>query len=427
MTKDEFRCPVCDTTGQWDNVDNFRLKPQGMHICKSCGFVTYPEKHKTEEEIKEYYRKDYRTLPQAHNIVTGMRKLNFHHFFLNPIFEEWKKIGHVKPVIGEIGSALGMFLDWAKKHFPEGDFHGTELTTSYRKVAKHYYGLDLVEDFDFTKQYDLIVSYHVLEHQLDPDQKLKEYAQCLKPHGFFYLSCPVWFRDLSISAKGSYEIEEYFHPDHINSWDERHLEYIIDKAGLEVVYKNNDIYGNTYILKKKTSDEVKHVPNLFTDCLAFLDKALRVQECLLENKTKDALSIYQNCPVIWANHYEFNRAYYDKHQDELTKFISDCIEACPNSGDALILAGEVMTRYERYDEALEYLEKALKKKPNASTILFNMSNCYRGLAMKEIDVQKKDEYLNRSIHILKFVQDNAQEMRERCQTWMFHDMAMLST
>lgn len=265
-----MRCFICDETNKWKNVDNFRMKsqklnektkklePVGMEICMSCGVVSFPSRYQSPEAIKEYYRNSYRAAPSSAGLFTGERKLQYHEFFLKPLFESWKEAGITKPVIGEIGSAFGMFLNWVRGKFPEADLHGTELTKTYRRIAYHEYGLKLEEDFDTSKKYDLIVSYHVLEHQVDPDKMLKQYADCLKETGVFYLACPIWFREIANGASvPGFDLDYYWAPDHINSWSEKHLEYLIAKAGLEIVYKNDDIYGNTYILKRTTKEAVK--------------------------------------------------------------------------------------------------------------------------------------------------------------------------
>ncbi len=423
MLIENFRCPVCETTGKWTNVDQYRIKPENMHICDVCGFVTYPTKYKTEDEIKEYYRNDYRTIPRSDAIHTGTRKLSYHHYFLNPIFEEWRKLGLNKPIIGEIGSAIGMFIDWARGHFPEAKFHGTELTRGFKKVAKKYFDVDLHEDFDYSIKYDLITSYHVLEHQIDPDIKLKQYAECLKPHGFFYLACPIWFRDMNISAISSFDLEYYWHPDHINAWHEKHLEHIIGKAGLEIVHKDTCVYGNTYILKRATKPYEGKAPELNKECIDFMDRALKVYKFLLDHKTSEALATYKNCAQAWVQNYEFNRVHYDKNLDGLKLYLEEAIKHCPNSFDTLSFAADVMARYEKYDEAIAYSEKALQKRPNSSTVLMAMSNYYRQKALREKDASKKNDLFKQSANIMKFLTETAPDIKDKALSWLFFDYA----
>lgn len=423
---EKFRCPACETVGKWKNVDEYRLKPEGMHICESCGFVSYPSKYKTEEEIKEYYRKEYRSAPpQITNIYTGERKLHYHNMFLTPLFEEWEKAGITKPVIGEVGSAIGMFLNWVRGRFPEADIHGTELTIDMRKVAKHEYNLDLKEDFDFSKKYDLIASYHVLEHQIDPDIMLKKYADCLKDTGIFYLSCPVWFRDCDNSSHSGFSIEEYWAPDHINSWGENHLEWIIARAGLEPIMKNTHVYGFTYLLRK-TSKPLPEMPKWdVAKNIDFMDRAFKCWKAIDINDTALAIEVMPNCTTAWIHHYEYNRAMFDKDEKAREEFFEKALAACPDSANMIVFIADIRARYEQYDKAIELFYKSLVYKPNAPNCIMGIANAYRILAKKEKDPQRKIEFIKKAIHANDFVRKTSVEFRDKALSWQFHDMTML--
>ena len=93
-----MNCVICGSN-DWTNVDEYRFKPSGMSICNTCSFVSYPVKWKTEEEIKEHYRTDYRNPPTSGNLYSGQRKLHFHNVFLKPLFDEWKKEGRIEPEV----------------------------------------------------------------------------------------------------------------------------------------------------------------------------------------------------------------------------------------------------------------------------------------------------------------------------------------
>jgi SAM-dependent methyltransferase len=421
-----MRCPICESTDKWLNVDNVRLKKENMCMCEGCGFVSYPTKYKTEEEIKKHYRKEYRPGPQAPSLFTGERKLQYHEFFLSkPVFDKWREKGIDAPVVGEIGSAHGMFLNWIKGHFPKADIHGTELTETYRRVAFHEYGIKLEEDFDMTKKYDLITSYHVLEHQLDPDKKLTEYAACLKDDGIFYLSVPVWFRDASNSATGGFDIEYYWAPDHINCWSVEHLEHLIAKAGLEIIEKNEDIYGQTYLLKKGNHAGVVKTNFEYKKYLKIAENIFACWKYIQENKTKEAIEIFPNCPAAWINHYELNRSKFHQNKEEFNKFFEQGIKSCPNSADILMFTGDVFSRYERYDESYELLSQALNKKPNNPTIIMGIANCFRMKAKQAKEENLRKEYLGKSINLLRFVMATSNEMFPQALTWVYQDEASL--
>ena len=196
-----MRCIICDKS-EWENVDQFRQKKQGMSICKSCGFISYPAKWQEKEKVIEFYRKEYRNPPTDQNLYQGQRKIHYHQEFLaEPVLQKWHKEGKKDPVIFEVGAAYGLVLAWFKNmrdpsgvpFFPSADLNGSELTKSFKRNAYHEFGLDLKDDFDDTKKYDLIMSYKVAEHMLDVDLEILRYKKSLKPDGKLYISVPTWF------------------------------------------------------------------------------------------------------------------------------------------------------------------------------------------------------------------------------------------
>ena len=82
-----------------------------MAICLDCGFVSYPDRYKTKDEIIKYYENDYRSAPQIGNVYTGQRKLHYHSKVLTPVFNRWIETGNKKPVVSDIGAAFGMFQE----------------------------------------------------------------------------------------------------------------------------------------------------------------------------------------------------------------------------------------------------------------------------------------------------------------------------
>lgn len=394
-------------------------------MCKGCGFVSYPSKYKTKEQIKEYYRKEYRPGPQVNSLYTGERKLQYHAYFLKGLLESWKKSGKENPVIGEVGSAYGLFLNWMRQQFPNADISGTELTESYRRVAYHEFGLRLTDELDKSKKYDMIASYHVLEHIIEPHKEAQEYYDLLKDDGVFYLSVPIWYREANNSAMPGFSVEIHWAPDHINSWAEEHLEHMLARVGFKIEYKNNNIYGNTYILKK-------HLPNhaLTHDFkpdqyLEKIKKLWALHNYLEEANTVAAIETWPNCPTAWIAHYEYNRANFHKNPDDLNKFMEKAKASCPNSADILIFIGDILTRYERYKEALDVFHEAMKRKPNNDNILMGISNCYRMMAHKSKDEAEKTKLLKESINILRFLMNVSTQSLPQAISWSYQDQAQL--
>src|SRR3990167_2245005 len=102
-----LKCAICDQVCDWRNVDEFRLKPAGMHMCNGCGFITYPNLCLDTKKVSQHYVHEYRGAPTVHNMYSCERKTHYHAEFLQSLFEEWHKAGKHPPRVYEIGAAFG--------------------------------------------------------------------------------------------------------------------------------------------------------------------------------------------------------------------------------------------------------------------------------------------------------------------------------
>lgn len=433
-----MRCLVCDSTDKWKNVDEYRIKPVGMAICMECGFVSYPTLYKTPEEIKAYYRKDYRKPPMVQNLWTGMRKLHFHSTFLTPLFKEWAKEGRNEPEIFEIGSAYGIFLNWVRQVIPKAKVAGTELTTTFRRVALQQYGIELKEDFDDTKKYDLICSYKVAEHMLDIDKELEKYAACLKVDGFLYISIPAWWQALENFGAEGFDLEYYYSPNHINVWSRKHFEGLLNKAGLEIVREDHLMYGETYLCRANSAVKAKGIHK--EDPAQILDTMKRIKEAATVTRsflnTQDAiarydkaLELYPNNPHAWMGRYEMLRSDLNKQGYEVTfdmvfeRFCKPFMAACPNSVLPYIFSADLAMRYDQFEIAINFFNKSLEMVPNLVKVLMNMSHCFRQLAQRETNPEKKLTLLTNARDLCKHIVKTDLQHTPEAVNWIYSDEA----
>lgn len=433
-----MRCLVCDKS-DWENVDQFRIKKEGMSLCKQCGFVSYPEKYKKKEEVIEFYRKQYRAAPTVENLYQGQRKLNYHQEFLSePVLDVWRKEGKKDPVIFEIGAAYGLVLAWFKNmkdvngtFFPNADLSGTELTLSYRRNAWHEFGINLKEDFDESKKYDLIMSYKVAEHMLDADIELMRYRKSLKPDGKLYISVPTWFNRLHNFGVGGFALEYYYAPEHVNVWSRPHFEAVLRKAGFKIVKENHAFYDNTYLCEVDT--EIKDgqaidiplpTPNQIRD---WMIKIKTADELCQKKMFGEALEHWPNFPIARRAHYEFHRKdWHSRGIDEIMKgIIKPWLALDSDSYEVYILGADLLMRYDKYHEALNYLKIALTKRPKCETALGAISNCYRMLAKNANDKGEKIEFIKQSRDIMRFMKDNCLNSFANSVTWIYSDNAII--
>jgi len=402
-----------------------------MSLCQKCGLVSYPNLYKNEEAIKSHYRTDYRTIPKIANFYTGSRKIHFHEFFLRDTIEEIQKRTD-QAVIGEVGAAMGMLLNWLRTFFPKGDISGTELTTSYRRVAYHEYGLKLTEDFDLSKKYDLIISYKVAEHQMDVDKRLREYAEALKPEGYLYISVPTWFSVMSNFGLPGFDLEYYYDTNHINVWTRKLFESLLKKSGLEIVKYDGVIYDDTYLCRR--NDELMKVPPELEnpdDIERRMANIILASKYFTSDDTSKAIETWPNFPDAWAKHYEKNRQDPHKQRENvdieylMDRFHKPMVEACGETFETHRLAADICMRYDLYERALEYWQKAIYCRPGSGYCLGPISHCFRRLADMEKDPKSKEALRRKAAEVTKHWIQCDIESRPEAMNWLYFDQSKI--
>jgi tetratricopeptide (TPR) repeat protein len=429
------RCIICNSS-DWQCVDEFRLKPEGMSMCRVCGQLGYPTKYKTEEELIEFYRKDYRSKPTYANLCSGQRKIHFHNAFLSDLWKQWRTEGIKEPVVGEVGAAHGMFLNYVKEQFTGAEIYGTELTVSYVRNAFHQYGIELKDELDYSKKYDLIATYKVAEHQNDIDLKLRKCVEALKPNGFIYIGVPIWFSRLCNFGMGGFDIEYYYSPNHINVWTRTLFQTLLAKVGLKVLKFNNSMYDDVYLCQRD-DEEMKKEPK-YEDPQVQLERLKRVKLAglaFMEGRYQDAIDAWHDFPEAFVHHYEHNRAKLHKVVEEvgfekavIENIIGVAEKACPESAEINGHAGDLCMRYNQFDRAIEYFEKCLRLRPGYSPAIRGIAHSLRrkgDIAKSEGDMDVFVGCYEEAREITKYLAQISKGDEQDCINWIYSDNAKL--
>ena len=426
MEVKDCRCTICDTVGNWENVDELAThKKNGMHICLTCGFVFYPALYKTESEIKEYYREEYRPAPNVGNLFSGQRKIHYHEYFLRDMLDDWTK-KKAKPVVAELGAAYGLVLKWMKGLFPEGEYSGSEMTLSYRRVAWHENQIKLDEELDLTKKYDLLISYKVHEHLMDSDKKLREMALALKDDGLMYISVPCWFNQMYNFGASGFDLDYYYSTNHIDVWTRELFEVMLKKCGLEIVKQDHAIYDSTYLCKR--NDKMMDEKPKYHDAEDIKDAMSKIKSASMAFDKRDyrgAIEIWGNYPTAWQAYYENTRGTWHKKGYEVIvkEIIEPMLKSCPNTSAVLCIAADISMRYSNWDEAIGYLKRGLEMKPQNPEILMNMSHCFRHMA--KLDDENSLAYLNQAMDLVKYTKEVSLQTRDEAINWLYKDASEL--
>lgn len=427
----KVRCPICETSGNWKNVDQYRQKPSETHLCLTCGFVTYPDVLLDKPKLEDFYREEYRDAPGFNNLCTGERKLHYHSAFLTQhegLFDGWKKRGLEKPVVCEIGAAFGMFLHWMRQAFPGAEIHGTELTKSYVRNAWHMYRVKLTDAIDTSKKYDLIASYKVAEHMPEFNKELDKYAGCLADQGHLYISVPTWFGVMNNFGLQGFSLEYYYHKNHINVWTRTLFETLLAKHGFEIVQKNHNYYDDTYLCRFN-ADVKSRAPKYEkpADIERRMEAIATASSAFDQGQYDKALAAYQNFPDAWSAFYEFARAKHHKNGFDwiFSNIIEKAIVACPHSAGVRIMAGDLCMRYDQWEKALKYFDEGLGMKPNDPALMMNIATCLREMGRRNPAGQAK--LFGEAMKVVKMISVNSQQMKGDALTQMMDFGARIPT
>lgn len=154
--------------------------------CRACGLV-YWNPRKTAEEMGRYYSSVYRAPVLLDNLDEGRRQV------LQSRMSLLKEHAAGGGRLLEIGSGEGFFL---QKAVTEGfEATGIEPSRAYAEVSRRLVPEATVhtgafESFQSEQAFDVICSFFVLEHILDPAAFLKKCQELLAPGGLLYLEIP---------------------------------------------------------------------------------------------------------------------------------------------------------------------------------------------------------------------------------------------
>lgn len=132
---------------------------------------------------------------------------------------------------------------------------GLELDLELAEASAQYYNLKIYpesfEDFKTSKKYDLITTFHVMEHVLDPDQFLKKIRVMLNDDGILNIEVPI----IDIIYTG--ELKSFFWLPHINTFSIKTLASLLRKNGFKILFNSKNerpgyFFGNIVAQK---SDE----------------------------------------------------------------------------------------------------------------------------------------------------------------------------
>lgn len=152
----------------------------------------------------------------------------------------------------EIGTGSGFFLEFAHDFFRNSHFSGVEydqrllLETSHRAPFANLV-LGNAEDFSLGIDFDLVVSFQVIEHLYNPSAMIANVKRHMKPGAILLISSP------NLSGVGARIMKDKWHgyrDDHVSlkskdSWDQ-----LISSHGFTSLYSGSTFFSGIPILNR---------------------------------------------------------------------------------------------------------------------------------------------------------------------------------
>jgi 2-polyprenyl-3-methyl-5-hydroxy-6-metoxy-1,4-benzoquinol methylase len=368
-------CPVCGG-GKFEEVKEHSESLIG--ICQDCGFATHDYDESKEAEILAYYKSQHRTAvagkqkPDHRNITTTNTKLAAIANFLREFMEGKKGL-----IVGDIGAATGYLVSWFRKMGHKAT--GSEYALEYRRMAEHYYGCPLTEELTERKDYDLLVLYHVLEHMMRPDLKLKKYREMLKDDGHILISVPEYFNKfdegvgMNVVLPGStvqQMMDNYFHKDHINIFSRKAIRNLVQKCGFSIVKEDTEAYGTTLLCRKvggefgiTDKDNPEEIKAKFPACRKALEHAVK-------DEWPEAIEAYPNFPEA---HIAMLMKRYMKDPDRQVDYMDKVLTEYPEIEKSfrwLSTKALWLYQHQKYDSAIPLMEHIAMNRPGADIYMF---------------------------------------------------------
>lgn len=216
-----------------------RFEKNNVRQCKNCGLV-HLETKKSKEAVEFFYASEYRRIPTLpiqspgehfYNKVTQNDANNRVQFISNYIDIKDKRIL-------EIGSASGSLLQKLSECGCK-EARGIELDEEFSKYARQW-GFKVyihpIEKLNFKEDFDLVVSFHTLEHMYDPMVVIQAVYAALKPRGRFLGEVPNQ-NDWRIKIFNDEIVKRFhYHPNHYYYYSPGSLRNYFGVCGFENIH-----------------------------------------------------------------------------------------------------------------------------------------------------------------------------------------------
>ena len=252
------RCPICNSvhfsllisTMDFSSVKNEKFS---YAQCSDCG-VYFLFNRPTEDEIGNYYDRDYQPYVSWYNFLTE----KFISYRTKKEVRLFGKLNKGAKKLLDVGCSWGKYI---KDMHDYGGFSviGVEFNKKMCSVGQNKLGLDirhgnLIEQKFDDNSFDIIVLSHVIEHLYNPKEVIKEIYRILSLNGLVFIKTPnINTFERRIFAKYWFPFEAPRHT------------VLFNKKNLCLLLSRNSFVIRKVIYEKTPNNIILSIKNYFID------------------------------------------------------------------------------------------------------------------------------------------------------------------
>lgn len=227
----------CNLCGEDNYKEFFKCGDLTAIMCQNCSLV-YLNPRPSAERYKTLYSDEYQK--DRHNIFDyeqAIRRLNkkgTYNNMKNRYMELFRPFITQDSEVLDIGCGWGALIKMIADNLSL-KVTGIEMSKLAVRAAKEHFGVNVYEETleefanrGFEKKYDFIILKHVLEHFLDPLERLKDIKKLLSERGFLCILIP----NLS---KPDEALDKFFHIEHTYYFTPLTVFQMLKKTGLKLI------------------------------------------------------------------------------------------------------------------------------------------------------------------------------------------------
>lgn len=220
------RCPICGSSALSERQDG--LRDSDRHKVLECGNCTHVFLDHFSHIDDAFYEQGgiLQNRPFGSDIAERVRHFDAEND------ERLKRIGTllINKKVLDFGCGAGALMQ--KAAGLAAQIVGVEPSSDFRRVVEEQ-GLTVHRDLsDVKDRYDVVLSFHVLEHLRDPVETLASLKRVVKPGGVIYLEVP----NVNDALQALYDVDAYrrfhFFKAHLHYFSRQSLAEAIRRAKL---------------------------------------------------------------------------------------------------------------------------------------------------------------------------------------------------